>query len=70
MATMTREPHQRITNIIEYCRLRTVRANTGLINGKIVYDGITWDDKDYFSIFPEPKLQYDINRLDKTQIEP
>lgn len=61
-----RHPHP--INISEYIRLKEVRANTALIDGQIVYNGKVYSEKDYLREFPEPKLEYQTEQLDKRQI--
>lgn len=57
------------TNIIEYVRSKTARANTGLIGGMIYYDGMFWDEDEYNATFPPPKLKFDTVQLDGRQLE-
>lgn len=61
--------NRRITNLKEYLHLKDVRAMTGLIGGKIYYNGKFWDEETYNQTFPEPKLVYDVEQLDGRQIE-
>lgn len=68
MATINREPNQRISNLSQYLYLKEVRANTSLIDGKIIYGGKEWTKEEYEAAHPEPKLEYDIVRLDSKQI--
>lgn len=61
--------NKKIDNLGEYLYLKDVRAKTGLINGKIIYDGLQWSEEEYNRRFPEPVLKYKIINLDGTQIE-
>lgn len=61
-----RHPHP--TNIEQYVFLKSVRANTALIDGQIVYNGKVYSEKDYLREYPEPKLEYQTEQLDKRQI--
>lgn len=63
------ETVRRIASLSEYLFLKEVRANTGLINGKIVFDGVEWEPDEYYRAFPEPTLKYVSELLDGRQIE-
>ena len=63
------ETVRRIANLSEYLFLKEVRANTELINGKIVFDGVEWTEQEYNLAFPEPQLRYVSELLDGRQIE-
>jgi len=65
----TIDPYHQIINLTEYVYLRTVRANTCLIGGKIIYEGKQYNEADYNTTFPEPVLKYDTLNADKTQVE-
>ena len=60
---------KRVVNMVEYCRLKEVRANTALIGGRIFYDGRYWDKDEYNAAFPEPKLKYAAVQIDGRQVE-
>ena len=60
---------KREVNMVEYCRLKEVRANTALIGGRIFYDGRYWEEAEYEAKFPKPVIVYDNIQIDGRQIE-
>jgi len=67
--TVSQEKQPKIANIGEYIRLKNVRAETGLIAGRIFYKGRFYTEAEYARKFPEPKLVYDVENPDKKHIE-
>lgn len=60
---------RKIANLKQYVKLRTIRANTALINGKIILDGREYCKEVYEYLFPKPELKYIVQQLDKTQVQ-
>lgn len=63
------EKSRKISNLSEYLFLKEVRANTSLIGGRIIFDGVEWERDEYEKCFPVPQLIYVAERLDGRQIE-
>lgn len=64
----SRLTNKKIGNLKEYLYLKEVRARTGLLNGKIIYDGLEWTEEEYNRRFPKPKLIYITDNPDKKHI--
>ena len=62
------EVTRKASNLTEYLRLKDIRSMTGLIGGRIYYNGQFWDENDYNEVFPLPKLEYDVERIDGRQL--
>jgi len=62
------EAVRKVANIAEYVRSKTARANTALIDGKIILDGKVWDLAEYNREYPIPVLKYNVINLDKRQL--
>jgi len=63
------EAVRKVANIAEYVRSKTARANTALIDGKIILDGRVWSKEDYDREWPEPVLKYRVEQIDGRQVE-
>lgn len=63
------EAVRKVANIAEYVRSKTARANTALIDGKIILDGKVWDLDEYNREYPEPVLKYRVEQIDGRQVE-
>jgi len=63
------EAVRKVSNIAEYVRSKTARANTALIDGKIILDGKVWSKEDYDREWPEPVLKYRVEQIDGRQVE-
>jgi len=63
------EAVRKVANIAEYVRSKTARANTALIDGKIILDDRVWSKEDYDREWPEPVLKYRVEQIDGRQVE-
>jgi len=61
--------NKRIANLHEYLYLKSVRAETGLIGGRIFYNGRFFTKKRYDQLFPEPVIKYKAIQLDGKQLK-
>lgn len=59
---------RKVDNLGEYLYLKYVRANTGLIGGRIYFEGRFFEKDVYDLLYPEPVLKYKVVQLDGTQI--
>lgn len=58
-----------IGNLREYIYLKSVRAETGFIGGRIFYRGKFYTQAEYADRFPEPALVYIVENPDGKHIQ-
>ena len=52
-----------VKNLKEYLRIKEIRDATGLIDGKIFYNGEFWSEEVYEETFPKTEIEYDNLRI-------
>lgn len=64
------ESTRKVSNLSEYLNYKyNVLYMTGLIGGKIYYDGRFWGEEEYAKAFPPVKLKINAEHIDGRQIE-
>lgn len=69
MATMTREPFERLQNLQQVVQNKCYLSEVGFVNGKYHFRGKYYSKQEIEALFPTT-FHYSISRLDKNQIEP
>ena len=57
-----------VKNLKEYLRIKEIRDATGLIDGKIFYNGEFWSEEVYEETFQKTKIEYETENPDGKHI--